>query len=187
VVVDDDAYHALWFDVPPPASIGTLDEDRVVSLGSCSKVLAPGLRVGWMCAPRWLREVLVRVKQACDLHTSSVTQAIALDVLADEAFMGAHLDGLRAAYVSKARVLERALAGCGEGWSSRGGMFLWRHFDGVDADGLLASAIAQRVAFVPGSAFAVDQSWRTYARLSFATLDDATLVSAAATLRELVA
>ncbi len=186
VVVDDDPYHALWFDGPSPIALGALDDDRVVSLGSCSKVLAPGLRVGWLRAPSWLRDTLVRVKQACDLHTSTLAQAIAADVLADTPFMTEHLSRSRSAYARKSRVLAEALQGCGSGRAPRGGMFLWRHFHGADTEALLAAAIADQVAFVPGSAFAVDRSWTAHARLSFATLDRAGLVDAAAVLRSLV-
>ncbi len=185
VVVEDDAYHALWFDEPTPPAIGALDADRVVSVGSCSKVVAPGLRVGWLRAPAWLRETIVRVKQACDLHTSSFTQAVVTELLADTAFVDAHLARIRATYAPKARVLAEALDGWGDGPVARGGMFLWRRLPGVDADELLAQAVDEHVAFVPGSAFAVDQPWREHVRLSFATLDVADLRAAAATLRSL--
>jgi 2-aminoadipate transaminase len=186
VIVEDDAYHSLWFDAPPPAPIGALDADRVVSVGSCSKVLAPGLRVGWMRAPAWLRDALVRAKQACDLHTSTLTQALVADVLGDESFLDTHLARVRATYAPKAHALAAALDGFGDGPPARGGMFLWRRLPGVDTEALLERAIADHVAFVPGGAFAVERRWNEHLRLSFATLPVAELEGAAATLRQLV-
>lgn len=186
VIVEDDAYHALWFDAPPPAPMGALDDDRVVSVGSCSKVLAPGLRVGWMRAPLWLRDALVRAKQACDLHTSTFTQALVADVLADASFVDAHLARIRATYAPKAHALAAALDGWGDGPPARGGMFLWRRVPGVDAEALLERAISDRVAFVPGGAFAVERPWNEHLRLSFATLQVAELEAAADALRQLV-
>jgi 2-aminoadipate transaminase len=134
-----------------------------------------------------LRETLVRVKQACDLHTSTLAQTLALDVLGDAPFMHTHLDNARRAYATKAHALEDALRGFGDGPPARGGMFLWRRYAGVDADALLTAAVEADVAFVPGSAFAVERSWSDHARLSFATLDRDTLRAAAAVLRELAA
>ncbi len=183
VIVEDDPYHALWFDAPPPPPIGALDGERVVSLGSCSKVLAPGLRVGWLRAPAWLRETVVRVKQACDLHTSTLAQALVTDVLADGAFVAAHLEHIRRTYAAKARALAGALDGWGGGRHPRGGMFLWRRLAGADTDALLERAVAAGVAFVPGAAFAVDRAASEHMRLSFATLPIDELTAAAAILR----
>ncbi|HEY1738947.1 MAG TPA: PLP-dependent aminotransferase family protein [Acidimicrobiia bacterium] len=186
VIVEDDAYHSLWFDAPPPAPIGALDDDRVVSVGSCSKVLAPGLRVGWMRAPAWLRDTLVRAKQACDLHTSTLTQALVADVLGDESFLDTHLARIRATYAPKAHALAAALDGFGDGPPARGGMFLWRRLSGIDTGELLERAITDHVAFVPGGAFAVERRWNEHLRLSFATLPVAELEGAAGTLRRLM-
>ena len=185
LIVEDDPYHALGFTATPPDAIGELDVEHVVTLGSLSKVLSPGFRIGWMRAPRWLRDAVIRAKQACDLHTASITQAIALEVVHDRAFMDAHLDRNAALYAARAAALCDAVRLWCEMPAPTGGMFLWGDL-GVDTTALLERAIKHRVAFIPGSAFAVDRTWSSHARLSFATLAPCELHAAAASLRDAV-
>ncbi len=171
IVVDDDPYHSLHFGDAPLNSLGNLDPEHVVTLGSLSKVLSPGLRLGWVRSPHQIREAVVRAKQACDLHTSTFTQMIALDLLRDTAFLAPQLEHIRSLYRDRASVLYDAINGAGFACDvPHGGMFLWVRFPGTDTDDLLERAVEHNVAFVPGSAFAVDRQWPEYARLSFATL-----------------
>ena len=86
VIVEDDPYHALSFCGPPPPSIGHFAPDQTVSLGSASKVIAPGLRVGWLHAPAWLVAPIVRAKQTLDLHTPTLNQLIVAEILNDSTF-----------------------------------------------------------------------------------------------------
>ena len=174
VVIEDDPYRELAFDGPvaspgaPPAN--------VVHLGSVSKVLAPGLRVGWMVGPEWLLEAVAIAKQAADLHTSTLTQAIVAEAITAPWF-GEHLDGLRAHYRAKRdRFVDELQAGLGdrlEFHPPRGGMFVWcRDTEGLDSGRLLSTALDHGVCFVPGAAFAVADADASAFRLSFATLAD---------------
>jgi 2-aminoadipate transaminase len=181
VVVEDDAYGALGFgsDAPPPEPMGSDAADVVVTLGTVSKVLAPGLRVGWLRAPRELRAAVVRTKQAIDLHTSTFTQALVAELLADHAFLEAHLALIRGRYASRGAALAGALAGASFAAPS-GGLFMWVRLHDVDTNELFDAALARSLMFVPGRAFAVDESWSEYMRLSFATLPEETLRACAA-------
>jgi 2-aminoadipate transaminase len=192
VIVEDDPYGELRFDGERIARLRELS-DRVVSLGTASKTIAPGLRVAWTIAPQWLLPALVRVKQATDLHTSSLTQLIVADVLGDRPFLAGHLDTLRATYRRRSAALVEALhTELGprlEFSDPRGGMFLWAEFtDGTETSALLPRAIEAGVAFVPGSAFTPhepgDGPAHHHLRLCFTTLDERDLAGAARRLAE---
>jgi len=171
VVIEDDPYGELRFEgeaLPPVASFG----ERVVRLGTVSKVLAPGLRVGWAIAPAALVGPLVRLKQAADLHTSSLSQRVALDAWGDDAFMAEHLTLLRRVYADRAAALLAALPPALKADAPRGGLFLWARAVGLDdSTALLPVAVEQGVAFVPGSAFDLDDRPGPWLRLSFSVLD----------------
>ncbi len=128
VILDDDPYGQLRWAGEAPEPLATLT-DRVVTFGTTSKVLSPGLRVGWAVGPRALiREVAV-VKQSADLHTSSLSQRIAHEVLTRPGFLEHHLDRLRDSYERHGRALAEALR-CHLGGrltfeEPDGGMFIW--------------------------------------------------------------
>jgi 2-aminoadipate transaminase len=178
VILEDDAYRQLYFDTPPPAPIAS-SSDRVVRLGSFSKVLGPGLRVGWVVAPAAIRDALVRAKQATDLHTSTFTQRLLHAAAQDGPRLAEHLGRTRTLYAERAAALTSALrAGFGDRIqleSPQGGMFCWVRFsEGTSPDALLAAALKRNVAFIPGAAFAVDRvsplaSTAQGARMCFAT------------------
>ena len=194
VLVEDDPYGALRFRGEPLAGLRALAAGRddgasglTVSLGTVSKIVSPGLRVGWAIAPEWLRPALVRAKQATDLHTSPLTQLIAAEVLADEGFMSAHLEQIRSTYRERADALADALASeVGPGieiGAIDGGMFCWgRLAGGESATDLFVVAIDAGVAFVPGDAFCLDDSGRSHLRLCFTTLTPDELGQAASRL-----
>ena len=193
VVIEDDPYRDLRFAGEPQPSIRRSSE-LVVSLGSGSKVLAPGLRVGWMTAPAWLVPAVVRLKQARDLHTSSLSQWVAHDVLADAAFVAQHRLTLAELYGSRCAALVDALrhhlGDRIEFAAPDGGMFVWGSIAGVDTTALLPIAVEEGVAFVPGGAFYVEDDapdGRDRVRLSFATLLPAELDDAVARLARAVA
>jgi 2-aminoadipate transaminase len=111
-VVEDDPYGEIRFSGTAPPPLATLT-DRAVSIGTISKVLFPGLRVGWVVAPPALAARLVLVKQAVDLHTSTLAQSIAVGLLTRPGFLSDHVATLRAHYGSQAAVLGAALAAGG--------------------------------------------------------------------------
>jgi 2-aminoadipate transaminase len=182
LVVEDDPYGLLAFDGPPPVPVAA-HGDRVVRLGSASKVLAPALRVGWLTGPAALCAAVERLKQCTDLCTSSLTQIVTAELLADHAWFAGHLDRLRAALHERAGALTGAVAtvfgDAVEGSVPTGGMFCWLEFaDGTRPADLLPRALEHGVGYVPGTAFAVGQDLSAAARLCFASNPPARLHTA---------
>lgn len=171
LVVEDDPYGLLAYDGAPPLPVAA-HSDRVVRLGSASKVLAPALRVGWVSGPPAVLAAVERLKQCTDLCTSSLTQAIAADLLGDPAFLDAHLRRVRDATAARAAAFTAAIAGHLPGARCSvpaGGMFCWLELPGVDTTALLPRALEHGVGFVPGSAFAVHAPQRESLRCCFAS------------------
>jgi 2-aminoadipate transaminase len=188
VVIEDDPYGELRFRGAPVPSVRTWTE-LAVRLGTASKTVSPGLRVGWLAAPAWLLPALVRTKQAVDLHTSTLSQALVVELLSDTTARAAHLDRARALYRERADALRAGLAHHTDGALTPaepdGGMFLWARLpdDAGPAETLLRTAVEHGVAFVPGTAFYADSDrGHDHIRCSFATLDPAGLDEAASRL-----
>ncbi len=178
LVIEDDPYRDIFFDAAP-VSPECENPNRYVRLRSVSKTLSPGLRVGAMAVPRWLLEPVVIAKQSCDLHTSTVSQAIAADAMA-ASWYPPHLAEIRSVYRTKRDVLIRALeiefAGRLSFSTPAGGMFLWVDLDAGDTMALLPKALEQGMCFVPGEAFGLPTHRSSWARLSFATASAEDLV-----------
>lgn len=175
-VVEDDAYRRLWFDAPPPPPIAAHGE-RVVRMGTFSKILSPGLRVGWVSAPPALRRALVRVKQSTDLHTSTLGQVALRNAARDEDRLERHLIRVRDLYHGRSQHMLRVLAATfGDRVTvvpPRGGMFCWVRFtDGTRTGDLLRYAVEEGVAFVPGEAFTTQGTQDHAARLCFASVPE---------------
>jgi 2-aminoadipate transaminase len=191
LLVEDDPYGEIRFRGEAPPPLATLTEN-VVSVGTISKVLFPGLRVGWMVAPAALAPSLALVKQAVDLHTSTLAQKLALRLLGLPGFLGHQIGALRAHYESQAGVLSGALEReCGADLTFSapgGGMFLWARVErpGIDTGALLPAAIEAGVAYVPGSAFSVGRPENQSLRLSYATVAPDDLVEGAHRLAAVV-
>jgi 2-aminoadipate transaminase len=175
LVVEDDPYGLLAFTGPPPVPVAAYG-DRVVRLGSASKILAPALRVGWLTGPAPVCAAVERLRQCADLCGSTLTQAIAAELLADRPWLDAHLARLRTEGAARAATftaaVDEAFGDALARSTPTGGMFCWLEFrDGTDTAALLPRALAHGVAFVPGSAFTADDRPRTAAaRCCFATL-----------------
>ena len=179
-IVEDNPYGELWFDAPPPLPLTARNPDGCVYLGSFSKVLAPGLRLGFMVAPKALYPKLLQAKQAADLHTPSFNQRVAAEVMQGD-FLARHVPMIRALYKSQRDAMLTALArempvvagnpDLSVTWNSPdGGMFLWARLPaGLNAVDLLPKAVDKNVAFVPGAAFYADNSDPRTLRLSFVT------------------
>ncbi|MCK9877476.1 PLP-dependent aminotransferase family protein [Frankia sp. Ag45/Mut15] len=174
-IIEDDPYGELRLSGQPQPWIAGLAAagDRTVLLGSLSKTMAPGMRLGWLRAPAALRRACVIAKQATDLHTSTVDQAAAARYLTT-ADPDARIALMCAAYRER---LDALLAGlpaalpAGSHWNRpAGGMFVWVRLPaGLDATALLPAALAQRVAYVPGAAFYPGAADPRTLRLSFTT------------------
>ena len=186
LVIEDDPYGDLYFDAPPPPSLLALSadvpgsRDWLVHCGSLSKVLSPGLRVGWMVAPAALLGKAVMCKQFSDAHTSTFAQVTAAAYL-QSGRLPAELAKVRAVYAARARcmcdALEREVGDAIRFVRPAGGLFVWATLTGAnggisDGSALAKRAIDNNVAFVPGTPFfAQDPDPRTL-RLSFATADE---------------
>ncbi len=173
-LVEDNPYGDLWFDAPPPLPLTARNPDGCVYLGSFSKVLAPGLRLGFMVAPATLMPKLLQAKQAADLHSPGFNQRMIAQVM-QGGFLDRHVPTIRALYKAQRdamlAALGRNMQGLNVSWNKPvGGMFLWVRLPaGVSAVELLPKAVDKGVAFVPGAAFYADEADARTMRLSFVT------------------
>jgi 2-aminoadipate transaminase len=171
-ILEDDPYGALRFRGAPLPPLAALDEDGVViSLGTFSKTLAPGLRLGWVHAADAVRTHLVVAKQACDLHCSSLAQRAVAELLRDFDYDG-HLATLRTTYSERCDAMlaavERNFPRGTRFTRPDGGLFVWAELPGdIDTEPLLARAVAEKVAYVPGAPFFVTAPRRNTLRLNF--------------------
>ncbi|MCW5322837.1 PLP-dependent aminotransferase family protein [Verminephrobacter aporrectodeae subsp. tuberculatae] len=173
-LVEDNPYGDLWFDTPPPAPLSARNPEGCAYVGSLSKVLAPGLRLGYIVAPKAIYPKLLQAKQAADLHTPGYNQRLAAEVLKN-GFLERHVPAIRALYKQQCYAmldaLDKEMQGLDVQWNRPGGgMFLWLRLpEGMDATDLLPRAVARNVAFVPGAAFHAGNADPRTLRLSFVT------------------
>jgi 2-aminoadipate transaminase len=185
LIVEDDPYGDLYFgEAPPPSILALSDEvpgsrDWIAHCGSMSKVLSPGLRVGWLIAPPELLAKATMCKQFSDAHTSTFAQATAAQYL-KSGRMPATLNRVRQVYAERAQAmgdaLKRELGDAIEFTQPKGGLFFWARLSGkggklADANVFAKKAIEQGVAFVPGAPFFAANPDGSTLRLSFATAD----------------
>lgn len=174
-IVEDDPYGELRFEGGRLPWIAAHEgaADRTVLLGSFSKVMAPGLRLGWLRAPMDLLRACVVAKQAADLHTPTVNQLAAARYLADND-LDAHVARVAAVYRERRDAMLGGLADSlpeGSSWERpEGGMFLWARLpESYDTTELLARVVRQDVAYVPGAPFYAGEPERSTMRLCFVT------------------
>lgn len=171
-VLEDDPYGALRFRGESLPPLAALDESGlVISLGTFSKTLAPGLRLGWLHAAPALLKHLVVAKQASDLHCGSLTQRAVAELLATFDFE-AHLATLRSVYGERCDAMLAAIEASfprGTRFTRpEGGLFVWAELPGdVDTEVLLRHAVDEKVAFVPGAPFFASAPRRNTLRLNF--------------------
>jgi DNA-binding transcriptional MocR family regulator len=185
LVVEDDPYGDLYFGEAPPPSLLALSSEvpgsraLLAHCGSLSKVLSPGLRIGWLIAPPELLAKAVMCKQFSDAHTSTFAQATAAQYL-KAGRMPATLANVRKVYAERAQALcdalRKDLGDAVEFVQPQGGLFVWLRLTGAngtvaDANVLAKAAIEKGVAFVPGTPFFAQNPDHATLRLSFATAD----------------
>ena len=190
-MVEDNPYGELWYDQPPPAPLLARWPEGVIYLGSFSKILAPGLRLGYVVAPPSLYPKLLQAKQAADLHTAGFNQRVVAEVIRD-GFLDRHVPTIRARYKTQRdamlAALARELGSTGATWTRpQGGMFIWvRLPEGLNAQTLLPAAVEAGMAFVPGAPFFAGQSDVRTLRLSFVTSTPAQIERGMAALASVV-
>ena len=178
IIIEDNPYGELTFDGVKTAPIKTLDTDgRVVYCGSFSKILAPGLRLGFVCANRTLVQKLVVAKQVEDVHTPMLTQLLAAEYM-KRYDLDALIVRMRALYRQKCGTMLRAMDEffpADAHWTRpNGGLFIWCDLGhGIDTAKLAPACLARKVVFVPGSTFMTDMDAPCSGlRLNYSTMTD---------------
>jgi 2-aminoadipate transaminase len=157
IIVEDDPYGALRYTGEDIIPIAALAPERTIYLGTFSKTLTPGVRIGWTVAPAEIIYRLVQAKQGADLHTSTFDQMVANDV-AQRGILKAHVRKLRKVYGERRDLMVDALAEFwpdGSSWTTpQGGLFLWARVpESIDTLAFMPKALEKKVAYVPGVHF----------------------------------
>ncbi len=176
LVIEDDPYGELWYTSAPPPSLLSRMPERVIQMGSFSKILAPGLRLGYIVAPEEIARKFEQVKQATDLHTATLTQRAVYEVVKD-GFLSEHIPTIRSMYHTQAQAMLSALdehMPAGVKWNQpAGGMFLWLELpEGMDSEEMLKKALERNIAYVPGTPFYANEPVRNTLRLAFVTVPE---------------
>ncbi|HEX9751209.1 MAG TPA: PLP-dependent aminotransferase family protein [candidate division Zixibacteria bacterium] len=170
-IIDDNPYGELRYSGTPAPSIKSLGGQAVLQLGTFSKIVSPGLRIGWIACSRQITPVLERVKQCTDLHTNQFAQHVIYEY-AHDGSLERHIESLIGAYRQRRDAMLRAMSEFFPDtvtWTRpEGGLFLWvRLPEGTDATKLLQNAIEEKVAYVPGRPFFPDGTGLNTLRLNF--------------------
>jgi 2-aminoadipate transaminase len=174
-VIEDDPYGELRYEGRDVPSLQSMDTTNlVIGLGTFSKILAPGLRLAWMVLPEPVYDMFVLSKQPADLHTSTVAQMAIWEVCKD-GFVDRHIETIKALYHERRDAMLDALEAhfpTKARWTkAEGGLFVWAELpDEIDTRELLAEAIQQKVAFVPGQSFHTDRTGQNTMRLNFSNV-----------------
>ena len=190
-LIEDNPYGDLCYSGEPLPKMLNMNPQGVIYMGSFSKVLTPGIRLGYVVAPVPLVRKLEQAKQAADLHTAQLTQMVVHEVVKD-GFLTTHIPTIRKLYAEQCQAMLDALQAFfppSVTWTRpEGGMFIWvtlpKH---IDSMALLDEAIAQNVAFVPGAPFYANDPQKHTLRLSFVTVPPARIREGVAILAKLIA
>ncbi|SNS68261.1 2-aminoadipate transaminase [Noviherbaspirillum humi] len=190
-LIEDNPYGDLSYRGEPLPKMLNMNPHGVIYMGSFSKVLTPGIRLGYVVAPVALIAKLEQAKQAADLHTAQLTQMVVHEVVKD-GFLDEHVPTIRKLYADQCQVMLDALQEFfpkSATWTRpAGGMFIWvtlpKHIDSME---LLKEAVQQNVAFVPGAPFYANEPAHNTLRLSFVTVPPEKIRQGVATLGKLIA
>lgn len=170
LVLEDNPYGLLYFDGPPPHAMRSVEEDGVIYLGTFSKTLAPGFRLGWALAPHAIREKLILANEAAVLSPSSFTQYV-VGAYLDAADWRGQIDTFRDVYRERRDAMLQALTDYlpDLSWTHpTGGFYVWVTLPNhLDSKSMLPRAVKELVAYTPGTAFYADGNGRNAMRLSF--------------------
>jgi 2-aminoadipate transaminase len=173
-LIEDDPYGALSYRNDPLPKMINMNPAGVIYMGSFSKVLTPGIRLGYVVAPTPLILKMEQAKQAADLHTAQLTQMVVYEAVKD-GFLQTHIPTIRKLYADQCQAMLDALQTyfpAGTSWTKpEGGMFIWVTLPAhIDSGALLKEAVEQHVAFVPGAPFYANEPQQNTLRLSFVTV-----------------
>ena len=170
LVLEDNPYGLLYFEGQPPHAMRSVEEDGVIYLGTFSKTLAPGFRVGWALAPHAIREKIILANEAAVLSPSSFTQYVIHEYLSQADWKG-QIDTFRGVYRERRDAMLHALGDYlpDLSWTNpAGGFYVWVTLpENLDSKSMLPRAVKELVAYTPGTAFYADGSGRNKMRLSF--------------------
>jgi 2-aminoadipate transaminase len=189
-LIEDDPYGALSYRGEPLPKMLAMNPNGVIYMGSFSKVLTPGIRLGYVVAPLPLVPKLEQAKQAADLHTAQLTQMVVHEVIKD-GFLTEHIPTIRKLYADQCDAMLAALVEhfpSSVSWTRpEGGMFIWVTLpEHIDSMKLLDEAIAEHVAFVPGAPFYANAPQQNTLRLSFVTVPPEQIREGVARLGKLI-
>lgn len=170
-IVDDNPYGELRYQGKDLPSLKSLGGDDVIELGTCSKIVSPGLRIGWIVGPPEVMLMIEKLKQGMDLHTNTFAQYVVYEYI-KTGQLDEHIAKIKKAYGERIKVMLNALEKYFPKeikWTKpEGGLFLWVKLpQGNSATEILPKAVAQKVAYVPGKPFYVDESEDNTLRLNF--------------------
>lgn len=176
LMIEDDPYGELDYQGHRLPSLISFAPDNTVYLGSFSKILAPGMRLGYVVGPVEFIRKLVQLKQAADLHTPSYTQHIAYQVIKD-GYLGSHIPKIRELYKTRCQFmlaqLDKYMPKTARWTKPEGGMFIWVELpEHINSTELLAKAVKSNVAFVPGETFFATNPKKNCLRLAFVTVPE---------------
>jgi 2-aminoadipate transaminase len=176
IVIEDDPYGELHFTDSIRTPLKKLLPQQVLLMGSFSKTVAPGLRLGWVCAPQAIYKKLFTCKEASDLHSSNLDQHLIYQFLTDNDY-DAHIASIRSLYSSKKTqmigAIEKYFPKSVKVYSCEGGMFLWVVLpEGMSSLNLFYQAVKEKVVFVPGDPFYVDRQHTNALRLNFSNASE---------------
>ncbi len=181
ICVEDDAYGELQFSGTPLSSIRKFLPSQTVITGSFSKILAPGMRMGWVCAPHEIIEQLVIAKQASDLHSNYLSQRIAARYLADED-IDAHIRKIRFVYKKQRdlmlTLMEETFPSSVTWTEPAGGMFVWVTLPrGCSSMNVFETALRENIAVLPGTPFYIDGGGEQTIRLNFSNSSEERIIN----------
>jgi 2-aminoadipate transaminase len=179
ILIEDDPYGDLRFTGEPKQSFKLLAPANTIMLGSFSKTIVPGFRLGWIVASKPIMEKLIVAKQAADLHTCHFTQSIIFQYLKDNE-IELHIDKIKDAYGRQCRAMLRAIKDYFpkdvKHTTPEGGMFLWAELpENLTALDLFNAAVKENVIFVPGDPFYIGKKKTRTMRLNFSCVDEETI------------
>lgn len=179
-IVDDNPYGELRFSGEPVPSLKVMGKEQVIQLGTFSKIISPGLRIGWIAAHPEFIGFCERMKQACDLHTTTFSQYVVYEFAKDGA-LERHIEVIKKAYHRRRDVMIQALRdnfNDGTSWTEpEGGLFLWvKLANGVSASELLPQALKAGIAYVPGKYFFSDNPDDSTMRINFCNATEENII-----------